>query len=173
MRWPGVLPAGTVVEQTTESVDMMPTMLELAGLAPPEGAQGNSLLPLIVDPEGVSDFGAIRRAAFSERIAIPSLSEFGLSFDSYSIVLDGWKLVQNIDPPEGRGEFELYDHEMDPLNLDDVADEHPDVVERLAGELETWREWAVSLRPPPDTEAIEGLSAEEIARLRSLGYINN
>ena len=27
------------------------------------------------------------------------------------------------------------------------------------------------LRPPPDTEAIE-MSAEEIARLRSLGYIN-
>ena len=61
----------------------------------------------------------------------------------------------------------------DPLNLTDVAEAHPDIVEWLATELTTWHEWALSLRPPPDSEAIEGLSAEEIARLRSLGYINN
>jgi len=67
----------------------------------------------------------------------------------------------------------LYDHEADPLNLNDVASEHPDIVERLAAELATWREYALANRPPPDTEAVEGLSEEEIARLRSLGYINN
>jgi hypothetical protein len=54
-----------------------------------------------------------------------------------------------------------------------VAEDHPDIVASLATELSTWREWAVSLRPPPDTEAIQDMSAEEIARLRSLGYINN
>ncbi|HSR42952.1 MAG TPA: sulfatase, partial [Longimicrobiales bacterium] len=172
MWWPGVLPGGTRVEQTTESVDMMPTLLELAGVSPPETAQGQSLLPLIVDPEGVSDFGAIRRAAFTERVQPPSMDEMGLPHDSYAIILDGWKLVKNENQAEGWPEYELYDHEDDPLNLNDVAADHPDVVERLAQELETWREWAVSLRPPPDSEAIEGLSEEEIARLRSLGYIN-
>ena len=88
-------------------------------------------------------------------------------------MLDGWKLVQNVGAPESRSEYELYDHVSDPLDLTDVAGENPDVVQRLAAELSTWREWALSLRPPPDTDAIEGLSAEEIARLRSLGYINN
>ena len=173
MHWPGVLPGGTVVEQTTESVDMMPTVLELAGIAPPEQAQGQSLLPLIVDPEGVSDFGAIQRAAFSERVVSPTIDEFGLPHDSYSIVLDGWKLVQNENQAEDWPEFELYDHVKDPLNFDNVAGDHPDIVANLATELSTWREWAVSLRPPPDTEAIQDMSAEEIARLRSLGYINN
>ena len=172
MHWPGVLPGGTVVEQTTESVDMMPTLLELAGITPPEAAQGQSLLPLIVDPDGVSDFGAIRRAAFSERIVAPAISFMGLPHDSYSIVLDGWKLVQNENQAEDWPEFELYDHVKDPLNLDDVAGDHPDIVANLATELSTWREWAVSLRPPPDTEAIQDMSPEEIARLRSLGYIN-
>jgi arylsulfatase A-like enzyme len=172
MHWPGVLPAGTVVEQTTESVDMMPTLLELAGITPPEAAQGQSLLPLIVDPDGVSDFGAIRRAAFSERVVVPAISFMGLPHDSYSIVLDGWKLIQNENQAEDWPEFELYDHVKDPLNLEDVAEDHPDIVANLATELSTWREYAVSLRPPPDTEAIESLSAEEIARLRSLGYIN-
>ena len=172
MHWPGVLPAGTVVEQTTESVDMMPTLLELAGITPPEAAQGQSLLPLIVDPDSVSDFGAIRRAAFSERVVAPAISFMELPHNSYSIVLDGWKLIQKENQAEDWPEFELYDHVKDPLNLEDLAEDHPDIVANLATELSTWREYAVSLRPPPDTEAIESLSAEEIARLRSLGYIN-
>ena len=173
MHWPGVLPGGTVVEQTTESVDMMPTLLELAGITPPEQAQGQSLLPLIVDPEGVSEFGAIQRAAFSERVAAAGISDLGLPHDSYAIVLDGWKLVQNENQAEDWPEFELYDHVKDPLDLDDVAGDHPDIVANLATELSTWREWAVSLRPPPDTDAIQDMSPEEIARLRSLGYIND
>jgi hypothetical protein len=78
-----------------------------------------------------------------------------------------------VGAPDTKPEFELYDHRSDPINMNDVASEHPDIVERLKGELATWREYALSLKPPPDSEAIEGLSAEEIARLRSLGYINN
>jgi arylsulfatase A-like enzyme len=171
MWWPGVLPP-TRVNRTTESLDMLPTVLELAGIEVPEAAQGQSLLPLIVDPDGVDDFGAIRRAAFSERVQPPGIPNMGLGHDQYSIVLDGWKLVKNENHPDDWPEYELYDHEADPINLHDVADEHPDVVTRLAAELDTWREYALSLRPPPDTEAIEGLSQEEIARLRSLGYIN-
>ena len=151
---------------------MMPTVLELAGITPPEAAQGQSLLPLIVDPDGVSDFGAVRRAAFSERVVAPGIRRMGLPHDSYSIILDGWKLIQNENQADDWPEFELYDHESDPINLNDVADEHPDIVASLSTELATFREWAVSLRPPPDTDAIQGLSDEEIARLRSLGYIN-
>jgi arylsulfatase A-like enzyme len=172
--WPGVLPAGTVVQQTTESLDLMPTLLELSGITPPEGAQGQSLIPLVVDPDAVSDFGAIRRAAFSERVRLPDLEmPEEDDVDSFAIVLDGWKLVQIVDPPDGRSEYELYDHQKDPLNMHDVAGDNLEIVERLARELETWREYALASRPPPDTEAIEGLGADEIARLRSLGYIND
>ena len=121
----------------------------------------------------MSDFGAIQRAAFSERVTASGISGLGLPHDSYSIVLDGWKLIQNENQDEDWPEFELYDHVKDPLNLVDVAEDNPDIVASLSAELATWREWAVSLRPPPDTEAIQGLSDEEIARLRSLGYINN
>jgi arylsulfatase A-like enzyme len=171
MRWSGVLPPGVRVTRTTESVDVYPTILELAGIRPPEEAQGQSLLPLILDPEAGSDYGAIRRAAFMERIKPPSF-EMGLAFDQYSILLDGWKLVKNEKQPEGRAEYELYNHTDDPLDLHDVAADHPDIVERLAGELATWKQYAIELKPPPDTETLQGLSPEEISRLRSLGYIN-
>jgi arylsulfatase A-like enzyme len=101
------------------------------------------------------------------------MPEMGLSHDQYAIILDGWKLVKNENHPEDWPEYELYDHTKDPINMVDVSGEHPDIVERLAAELDTWRQYAISLKPPPDTEAIQGLSPEEIARLRSLGYINN
>ena len=171
--WPGVVPAGTVIEETVESIDLMPTLLELSGIAKPEGMQGQSLVPLLASPEAPSTFGWVKRAAFSERIWWRNTEREPDDTDSFSIVLDGWKLIQNIDPPEGRSEYELYDHINDPLNHNDVASEYPEIVKRLAEELAVWREWAIASRLPPDEVATEGIviSPEELKRLRSLGYI--
>ena len=63
---------------------------------------------------------------------------------------------------------ELFDHEADPLNLDDVAAAHPERVQALATALTAWRERAESQRVSVETQ---GLSPEEERRLRSLGYI--
>jgi arylsulfatase A-like enzyme len=173
MRWSGVLPAGLRIERTTESVDLYPTILELAGLRPVEQAQGQSLIPLMLDPDAESGFGATRRAAFSERVKPPSITAMGLAYDQYAIILDGWKLVRNENQPDDIPEYELYNHLEDPINMHDVAADHPEIVERLKAELDTWRQYAIDLKPPPDSETTQGLSPEEIARLRSLGYINN
>ena len=45
------------------------------------------------------------------------------------------------------------------------------MVEPLSQQLELWRKQALAARLPSDAEAQEGLSAEELERLRSLGYI--
>ena len=34
--WPGVVSAGAVVDELVQSIDVMPTLLELAGLSVPE-----------------------------------------------------------------------------------------------------------------------------------------
>ena len=70
-----------------------------------------------------------------------------------------------------RPEFELYDHQNDPLDQIDIASQHPEIVERLAQQLEGWRRWAQERVLPTDAESSQGLSAEELERLRSLGYI--
>ena len=172
LRWPGVLPAGMVVDPTVESLSLMPTLLELAGIPVPETAQGQSLLPLVVSPADPTSLGWIDRPAFSELKRIPSNRERAdYDVDQYSVVSDGWKLVRNVDPPDGMPELELYNHADDPLDHNDVTADHPDIVERLTAELAGRLRYAEARKLPTDEDASEGLSPAELRRLRSLGYI--
>ncbi len=57
----------------------------------------------------------------------------------------------------------------DPINLENVAEAHPDLVKSLAARLEEWHANALAARIESDTS---DMSAEEIQRLRSLGYLN-
>ena len=171
-RWPGVIPAGLDIERTVESLSLMATLLELSGVAVPENAQGQSLVPLLADPQNPTALGWVERPALSERKRIPSRSErASYDVDQYSVVMDGWKLVRNVDPPEGMPELELYNHTDDPLNHHDVSSGHPDIVERLAGALADRLRYAEARKLPSDEDAAKDLSPEELRRLRSLGYI--
>jgi len=49
MRLPGVLPAGAVYEQMISSIDVLPTIYELAGVAPPDRSSGQSFCALFED----------------------------------------------------------------------------------------------------------------------------
>ena len=93
--------------------------------------------------------------------------------ESFALVLDGWRLIHNTKTPDGDTgpEFELYNHETDPLSLHDVADEHADVVERLAAELTRWEQQTEVARLASDDELSGTMTADELKRLRSLGYL--
>jgi arylsulfatase A-like enzyme len=93
----------------------------------------------------------------------------GRNFASYAVVSEGWKLIWNQQPPAGLAEYELFDHQADPLNLRDVAAEHPERVSELRAVIEKWREAALAVRLDP--ASTEGMSAEELERLRALGYV--
>jgi hypothetical protein len=56
----------------------------------------------------------------------------------------------------------------DKVNL---ADKHPEIVERLAEELKARKEKAAAARLAPDSELEKKLNSEDLKRLRSLGYI--
>src|SRR5262245_77962 len=68
---PSTLPAGRVVEDTVETIDVMPPLLAVSGLALPSEAQGHSLLPLLrsSNPGAVQadDRDWVRRPAISEK----------------------------------------------------------------------------------------------------------
>lgn len=160
---PGV-PAGVVVEDTVQTIDLMPTVLEIAGVRAPEGVQGTSLMPLIRGE--TSDWA---KPAITEK-AIMDTDLPGRSFASTSIIHDGWKLIHNDPAPDDLGAYELYDHRDDPRNMTDVAADNPEVVERLAAILDQWRAEVLAVRLDHDA-ATEGLDDEALERLRSLGYV--
>jgi arylsulfatase A-like enzyme len=167
--WPGVVPAGTVVEDTVESIDLYPTLADLAGLAAPEEAQGQSLLPLLSGAKA-HDLGWRARPAFAERMKAPAaFADDAEGVSQIAMVADGWKLIRNLEAPPGRAELELYDHRADPLNLHDVAAEHPDIVQRMAPQLDGWHRDAVAKRVKTETG---DLAPEDLERLRSLGYVH-
>ena len=91
--------------------------------------------------------------------------------DSRAVVDGQWKLIWNTRIPDERPEYELYDHRLDPLNLHDVAADHPEIVERMAAYLERWHEAALAAKLET-VEATEEMSPQELEKLRSLGYID-
>ena len=169
--WRGAIPAGVTVDRTVQNIDLMPTLLELSRLSPPERAQGQSLLPLLASTDPAA-LGWMDRPAFAERAVAPvAFKPDEKEVESWAIVDDGWKLIKNGVRPEGHPEFELFDHKKDPLNLANVAADHPDTVERLAAKLETWHQEASAARVESDGESAE-VSDEELEKLRALGYVN-
>ncbi len=74
-------------------------------------------------------------------------------------------------PPPPPAEYELFDHVKDPLNLTNVAADHPDQVKELAEQLARWREMAQSQRLKSDADMAAQASPEELERLRALGYL--
>ncbi|MGH9461819.1 MAG: sulfatase family protein, partial [Vicinamibacteria bacterium] len=170
MSWPGTIPTGRIAEETVQTIDIMPTILDLSQLRLPAGAQGQSLVPYLWPERGertAARFAISERAATQPNVGNPP--PFGE--ESFAFVADGWKLIHNTKGHGDRPEFELYDRKNDRLDQNNLAAENPEVVERLSQQLDAWRRQATSVRLAPDDRATEGMSSEELERLRSLGYI--
>ena len=182
---PGQVPAGAVIDEAVENIDIMPTVLELSHLPVPKAVQGKSLLPLLAAArdkakgagssaslgELAAKYGWSRRGAVSEK---PPTKHGGgpppRNGESYSIIFEGWRLIHNKQRPPGMPEFELYEHPSDLLDLKNLATLHPDRVKELNEKLEAWHREALAGQLPK-TDATKSMSKEELQRLRSLGYI--
>lgn len=148
---PGV-PAGRH-DANVSLVDVLPTLLELAGLAPPTDLDGRSLLPLL------------RGEAWSERTLFGHRRKRGAELEQFlwSAVRGRWKLM--VDPTTG--EVRLYDHVADPEEERDLAAEHPDVVADLTAQREAF----LASRVRSTGESIEvGVDPELLQHLQDVGY---
>ena len=177
VRWPGHIPVGGVLEQAVQLIDVMPTLLDFSRLPHPEGLQGQSLAPLLQRAPNAGSSGAAAAAeGWRPRPVISEKQPLGppvhpAATESYAIIDGTWKLVHNKVRPPQRPEFELFDVAGDPFDQVNVADKHPDVVQRLAKALGGWHDMAVAARLKPDSEAVGSMTPEQLQRLRSLGYI--
>jgi choline-sulfatase len=162
---PGLLEPTPTIEQTVESIDIMPTLLELARVPAPAGMQGVSLAPLLAS--GGTAWQA--RPAFSEKRSTtygtgPAPRETAAA----SIIGGNWKLIRNSGG--AKAQFELFDRSKDPLDAQDLAAQHPDIVAQLSRQLEEWQTRVTQARLEAG-DKIEELDSQQLDHLRSLGYI--
>ncbi|MFB3902373.1 MAG: sulfatase-like hydrolase/transferase [Acidobacteriota bacterium] len=133
VRWPGRLEAGRVCDELTSTLDLLPTFAKLAG------AQLRS--DRIID--GVDIWPVLSACAPSPRRAL-----FYYARDQLQAVRAGkWKLhvPRKVEFPvveDGATELplRLYDLSQDPAEQTNLADQFPQVVERLQSLLEEARE---------------------------------
>jgi arylsulfatase A-like enzyme len=170
---PGRIAPGLRVDEPVELIDIMPTLLETSGVLAPEAVQGQSLLPLVRRPGGS---GVVEAASAWERRPLVAEKQpmggqdFPGAGESYAIIEGRWKLIHNAVRAPDKPEFELFDFYGDPLDRRDVARDHPEVVERLARALEAWKGKARAARLKAEADGA-ALGADQLERLRSLGYI--
>lgn len=117
-RWPGRFRAGSAPEEFIEQVDLLPTILELAGAPAHPAAQGRSLRPLL---EG-SGAPRWREAVYTGDRDSSELPAHGI--DDRGLVLKcirtrDWKLTFFPGRPYG----ELFDLRHDPWEYDNLWDD--------------------------------------------------
>jgi arylsulfatase A-like enzyme len=158
------LEPGLVVESPVQNVDVWPTLLDLLGLPPLPQADGRSLLPLML---GAADGGAA-----PPEFGGPRFAELDQSWGRTDrrprplvAVVDGaYKLVRHV---KREGGYELYDRSLDPSEQTNVAERHPEVVERLDAHLERYLDREVAF----DSPQVE-LDEMRLGQLRALGYVD-
>lgn len=128
---PGVAKPGSCTRQLTESVDIFPTLAELAGLPLPTGPQpidGVSLVPVLKEPS---------RRVRDHAYHIYPKRKLGRAIRTERYRLVAWTDHGNASGP---AEYELYDYEADPLETENLAAKRPQVVARLKATLATYPE---------------------------------
>ena len=130
---PGVTRADTVTRQLAESVDLFPTLAELAGLPAPEVPQplsGKSLVPVLKDPAR-----RIRDHAFHCYPRKGGVIGRAIRTERYRMV--EWKKP---GAPAGTAQYELYDYRGHPVEQRNLAQEQGEVLARLKGILARYPE---------------------------------
>ena len=117
---PGVTRPGTSAGQLAETVDLFPTLAELAGLPKPAGSvrlDGTSLVPLLKNPAA--------RARNHAYHCSPRGGDLGPAIRTERYRLVEWKKP---GAPADTAKIELYDYATDSIELRNIAPEQPEVV---------------------------------------------
>jgi arylsulfatase A-like enzyme len=154
MRYPAGLPAGKRIDEVVMAVDVMPTLLALAGVPPPPTLAGRSLVGLAAG----HGLGAPVEA-YSEL-----LYRYG---NGWTLVRDDRKLLETSVGDDRRQS--LFDLAADPRETRNLLDGQRDGVAPWARRLAELRTWAESHRV--DAGEVH-ISDEMDRRLKALGYVN-
>ncbi|MGQ9505978.1 MAG: sulfatase [Thermogutta sp.] len=111
--YPGIKHPGKATNAIVETMDVFPTLCDLADLPSPDFAQGRSLRAILEDPDEPGHFAVSYTAK------------------ARTIRTDHYRLILHDD-----GYVELYDHHSPEKETRNIASEYPDVVRELSDLLE-------------------------------------
>lgn len=137
------VPAGQIARSFTHVTDIVPTLLQVVGIAQPEGTyagrevepiSGLSLLPVLL--------GQTDRAH-------PEDQAIGYELSGNAALFKGdYKLLRNL-PPVGDGQWHLYDITRDPGEVSDLREQQPVLFSQLQADYAAWAE-ANGVLPMPE-----------------------
>ncbi len=116
---PGIA-KGATTRAMVETVDLYPTLSELAGLPARAGLDGASFAAVLKDPAKPARDSVIH--------VYPRNDKLGRAIRTERYRLVEWK---KIGAPAETAELELYDYQTDPLETRNLATEQPEVVAQL------------------------------------------
>ncbi len=125
LRYPGRVPAGKRVSGYAQHYDLVPTLLELAGIETDIVFDGASLVPMMRDE------------------VVSHRSEFYITectwMRKHGWRTPEWKLIVALEPDfHFKPAVELYNLVEDPGELNNLAEAEPGVVDLLRGRMERW-----------------------------------
>jgi arylsulfatase A len=131
VRYPNVVPAGTVCKTPTSNIDFYPTLCQLAGIRPnsKQHIGGVSILPLLKNPNY-----QLKRQAFYWHYPLDKPHFLG-GRSSGAVRKGDWKLIEFFDT----GDKELYNLADDISEKNNLAGTNPEKVAELQGLLKAWR----------------------------------
>lgn len=157
VRWPGVIKPGSRSNALVSFADVLPTMLELAGVKPVEGLDGRSFLPVLKGVEtGHQDYlfgvttnqGIIDAHVFPGRMIRSINYKYIRNYNALEVVLRKQQSGQNLSPFLELGakrhpdtpEEELYDLVDDPNEQRNLAPDpsYAGVMTELRNRLQDW-----------------------------------
>jgi arylsulfatase A-like enzyme len=138
VRWPGRVKPGTVTDQTICLTDLLATFAEICGQPLPAGAGPDSfsILPVLED-----------RQPKDQPVRGPIVMQAG-NFSTMSIRSGDWKLINQpgsggfskptkIKPEPGGPTGQLYNLRDDPAEMNNLYQQHPEIVKRLDTEMQS------------------------------------
>jgi arylsulfatase A-like enzyme len=125
IRYPGKVPAGKRIKGFNQHKDLVPTLLELAGISPELDFDGRSLMQLVRG----------EAASFESEFYITECTWMR----KHGWRTPQWKLIVALEPDfHFKPELELYNLIEDPQENNNLATTHPDIVTMLRNRMETW-----------------------------------
>lgn len=131
IHWPdGISSNGNVIKQVSHITDLMPTILELAGVSYPARFKDSRVYPL----EGISLVKSFKKSSIASRTLF-------FEHEANRAVINGhWKLVANKDSnPPYISNWELYNLKIDRTETNNLAAKYPQKVKQLSA---LWYQWA-------------------------------